>query len=240
MTRQDKTRQDKTRHKLPNKTMIKGWFICFFLIALAGCGSDKQTDCEKKGDKWFWDSSAKECKKKQDSSTAQPNGAGSGVSQGTPESTATKPTGDPAQNSQTPAEPSSAQEQASTEYFTLYVPEEGLYPRYSLIFYTSDGHVGKTVRFHQGSRCAKVHKNHLTLITVKKTKGIPRYLPIPPVHPNRVLMRYEDVTIYETGRSGYRVGIYKPSKTDDSLIKVSADDPEYLRYKDKCYLREPS
>ena len=214
--------------------MIKGWFICFFLIALAGCGSDKQTDCEKKGDKWFWDSSAKKCKKKQDSSPAQPNGAGSGVSQGTPESTATKPAGDPAQNNQTPAEPSSAQEQASTEYFTLYVPEAGLYPHYSLIFYISDGHVGKTVRLNQGSRCAKVHQNHLTLIAVKKTKS--RLIYSPSIPPQVIRVRYEDVTIYETGRSGYRLGIYKPSSTDDSLIKVEADDPEYSKYKNKCSL----
>ena len=126
----------------------------------------------------------------------------------------------------------------TTEHFTFYVPEASLDPYYELIFYASQGKVDKTVMLVQGGPCAKVHKNHLTLIKVKKTKSRPTY--IPSIPPRVISVSFEDVVIYEKGRSGYRVGIYKPSKTDDSLIKVEADDPKYLRYKNECSLRKPT
>ena len=125
-----------------------------------------------------------------------------------------------------------------TEHFTLYVPGAislSVYPHYALTIYTENRNIDKTIIFIQGYHCFKVHKKWLSQIKVKKSIKIKQTLPS-----GRATYSFNEKVIYEPSRSDYRVGIYKPDKNSDHLIKVEANNPEYLRYKDECRIRAPT
>ena len=125
-----------------------------------------------------------------------------------------------------------------TEHFTIYAPgviSSSIYPNYTLTFYEKDGRTNKTIIFIQDYQCFKVHKKWLSQIKVNKTIKIKQTLPS-----GRATYSFDDKVIYEPSRSDYRVGIYKPDKNSDHLIKVEVNNPEYLRYKNECSFKKPT
>ena len=106
------------------------------------------------------------------------------------------------------------------EHFILYIPgiiNTSVYPKYNLTFYKKDGRTNKTILFVTDYQCFKVDKKWLSQIKVNKTIKIKQTLPS-----GRATYSFSDKVIYEPGRSDYRVGIYKPDKNSDHLIKVGS------------------
>ncbi len=142
----------------------------------------------------------------------------------TPPETAT-PTAPPEPPANTPPETATptAPTQTPPEHFILYIPTPYFSFRYKITFYKDERYPTSFV-FAPLDQCFKVHRKWLSQIKVTESRG----------------GSFNEV-IYEPSRSDYRVGIYKPNKNknSDHLIKVEANNREYLRFKNECRFIKP-